>query len=454
MSCTVLLWTFLSLLPPPSTAQLQQAFPLTLHPPIGKTQRRTVQTPSKSARKLAPRKSSRRSALHRRRPRRALPHWTLLRDTLLDSSLRYRMYQVTGAHPLRLHLLNFTPTPTTELRLIPALPNRLEPLSELIARSDSTSPDATILAAVNGYFWSAQASPIGLAASEGEALQLHRYKRWSSIALDRYGRATIDTFLLQLSVRLPSGAQIPIAGVNRRKDTAGVVLYTRFAGDTIPAPPPTPAPLSGEEELLDSLPVPAATASAEHLELWTRKLRLRYLSTPALNARTPCLVLDTASGVVLMPLRGCVLSVGSEVAADSLPRPGDTVWLESRLLPRLRQRIVLMCSGTPRLLRAGAVRIEAAQEGTISVRFLHRRRARTAIGIDRHQRLLLLVVEQNGHSAGVTIGELARLLRRFGAVEGLNLDGGSSSALCVRGLGCFGSARPVASALAIVRKRF
>jgi exopolysaccharide biosynthesis protein len=100
------------------------------------------------------------------------------------------------------------------------------------------------------------------------------------------------------------------------------------------------------------------------------------------------------------------------------------------------------------------VRIEAAQEGTVSARFLHRRRARTAIGIDRYQRLLLLVVEQNGYSAGVTIEELARLLRRLGAVEALNLDGGSSSALCIRGLGCFGSAHPVASALAIVRKRF
>ncbi len=454
MSYTLLLWTFLSLLPSPSTPQLLQACTLALHPPIAKTQRHTVRTPSKPVRKLALRKSSRRSPPHQRRPRRPVLRWTLLQDTLLDSSLRYRMYQVTGDHPLRLHLLHFTQTPTTELRLIPALPNRLEPLSELIARCDSTSPDATILAAVNGYFWSARASPVGLAASEGEALQLHRYKRWSSIAFDRYGRATIDTFMLKLSVRLPSGAQLPIAEVNRRKDTAGVVLYTRFAGDTIPPPPPAPAPLVAEEELLDSVAVPAVAASAEHLELRTRKLRLRYLSSPALNARTPCLVLDTASGAASMPLRGCVLSVGNEVAADLLPRPGDTVWLESRLLPRLHQRIVLMCSGTPRLLRTGAVRIEAVREGTVSARFLHQRRARTAIGIDRYQRLLLLVVEQNGHSAGVTIEELARLLRRLGALEALNLDGGSSSAVCIRGLGCFGSARPVASALAIVRKRF
>jgi hypothetical protein len=246
MSCTLLLWTFLSLLPPPSAPQpLLHASALALHPPIAKTQRRTVRTPSKSARKLALRRSSRRPPLHRRRPQRAIPRWTLLQDTLLDSSLRYRMYQVAGAHPLRLHLLNFTPTPTTELRLIPALPNRAEPLPELIARCDSTLPDATILAAVNGYFWSARASPVGLAASEGEALQLHRYKRWSSIAVDRYGRATIDTFLLELSVRFPSGAQLPIVGVNRRKDTAGVVLYTRFAGDTIPPPTCSCAPRCG-----------------------------------------------------------------------------------------------------------------------------------------------------------------------------------------------------------------
>jgi len=455
MSCTLLAWTFLSLVSPPDIPQpLLQPAMLTLRPAVAKTQRRTVRTPGKSARKLAPRKPSRRSPQHRHRSRRVAPRWTLLQDTLLDPSLRYRMYRVTGTHPLRLHLLSFTPTPTTELRLLPALPNRLEQLSELIARCDSTLPDATILAAVNGYFWSARTSPVGLAASEGEVLQMHRYKRWSSIALDRYGRATIDTFSLEFLVRLPSGVQLPIVAVNKRKDTFGTVLYTRFAGDTIPPPSSAPTPsVAEDEELLDSAAAPAVAAPVEHLEAQTRKLRLRYLHSPALNARAPCLVLDTASGAVSMPLRGCVLSVGSEVAADSLPRPGDTVWLESRLLPRLHQRIVLMCSGTPRILRAGKIRIEAAREGTSSRRFLQQRRARTAIGIDRHQRLLLLVVEQNEHSAGATVAELARLMHRLGAIEALNLDGGSSSALCIRGLGCFGSARPVASALAIVRKR-
>lgn len=89
---------------------------------------------------------------------------------------------------------------------------------------------------------------------------------------------------------------------------------------------------------------------------------------------------------------------------------------------------------------------------------------RTAIGIARGNRLVILVVDgrQGGRSEGMTSGEVADLLvRDYGVTEALNLDGGGSSTLAIAdptprvlnvpvGLGDSpGTLRPVGSSLAI-----
>lgn len=59
---------------------------------------------------------------------------------------------------------------------------------------------------------------------------------------------------------------------------------------------------------------------------------------------------------------------------------------------------------------------------------------RTAVGLDATGRRAWLVVvdgRQSGHSEGVTLAELAALLRALGASDGINLDGGGTSTLVV-----------------------
>lgn len=59
---------------------------------------------------------------------------------------------------------------------------------------------------------------------------------------------------------------------------------------------------------------------------------------------------------------------------------------------------------------------------------------RTAVGIDRdHNRVLLLVVDgRQKFSRGYTLLEMARLLKRLGAEDALNLDGGGSTTLVAK----------------------
>ena len=61
---------------------------------------------------------------------------------------------------------------------------------------------------------------------------------------------------------------------------------------------------------------------------------------------------------------------------------------------------------------------------------------RTAIGVNKTGRWLILMVvdgRQAGYSEGVTFPELADLLLSYGAYSGVNMDGGGSSTMVIKG---------------------
>ncbi len=419
-----------------------------------KERRRAVHFRKATVRKPSVRRGKRMSARDRlhRRIRRFAPRWYEVADTTLAIGVRYQRYRVVASPERRVHVIRvWLRQPGVEVKLIPALPGQRETLADIVRRYDTSSPLYEVVAAVNGYFWSRWgAFPVGIAATDGELLQASRYKRWSAFAVDGRGNAFVDTFLLQLAVRLPDGCRLPLHSVNRRDDTVSNVLYTRFAGDTIPRPQAVVMTVV-EGDSLDSVAV--VNIPADTLEPLHWKLRLRYLRTPFLGGSLPCLVVGVDSGSVPMPLRGCLLSLGRPFSLAALPQVGDTVWLESTFSPSVKSSVQHVWSGTPRLVRNGRVQVEAAREGTTSARFLYRRRARTAVGLTRRGELLLVVVEHGHSSGGATIAELAQWMRHLGAYQALNLDGGSSSGVYIPGVGTLGNTFPVASALAVICRK-
>ncbi len=60
---------------------------------------------------------------------------------------------------------------------------------------------------------------------------------------------------------------------------------------------------------------------------------------------------------------------------------------------------------------------------------------RTAIGQTEDGSIIMIVVDgrQPGYSVGITVGELAEIFLKYGAVQALNLDGGSSSIMYFNG---------------------
>ena len=102
----------------------------------------------------------------------------------------------------------------------------------------------------------------------------------------------------------------------------------------------------------------------------------------------------------------------------------------------------LVLGSGPRLLRGGRVAVAASAEGfdppqapSFFRSFVAGRNPRTLAGVRPDGTLLLVTVDggRPGWSVGMTLTEAARLMRSLGATDALNLDGGGSSTMIVRG---------------------
>ena len=92
------------------------------------------------------------------------------------------------------------------------------------------------------------------------------------------------------------------------------------------------------------------------------------------------------------------------------------------------EQVVDTVGGTPLLVSEGK---KVAKKCNQSI---CRKHPRTAIGVTGNGRILMLVVDgRTKRSKGVTTVKLAQIMRSLGAVFALNLDGGGSSTMVVRG---------------------
>mgnify|MGYP002528189054 CR=1 FL=1 len=82
-------------------------------------------------------------------------------------------------------------------------------------------------------------------------------------------------------------------------------------------------------------------------------------------------------------------------------------------------------SGGPFLVKDGDVYVDMTAEKLTSI---GGRNPRTAIGYTKDNNLILLTADgREGSSIGLTLNELAKLMKDLGCVNAMNLDGGGSS---------------------------
>jgi hypothetical protein len=184
-------------------------------------------------------------------------------------------------------------------------------------------------------------------------------------------------------------------------------------------------------------------------------------STPILGAET-----EAGPGAeALLDRRGVVTGLreprGGPIPADAsvITGTGDAAdWLRAHARPGVRMRVrtrvtaerdelplargLGIVNGGPRLLRAGRPAITASAEGfdhpgnpAFYYAFGLRRNPRTMAGVTRDGRLLLVAVDGRapGYSAGLSFVEEAAVMRALEARDAVNVDGGGSTAMTVRG---------------------
>lgn len=164
-----------------------------------------------------------------------------------------------------------------------------------------------------------------------------------------------------------------------------------------------------------------------------------------------------------IPRGGWVVSAGRSAPAATRRwlaslRVGNTVRVSTSLAPL---HPVDAVGGFPMLLEGGA--LSPALDAPNVQNLSKARHPRTAVGVARGgNRMLLVVVDgrRPGYSVGMTLPELAELMQELGATEAINLDGGGSTTMAVRGDGNVRvvnrpsdpqGERPVANALAVVK---
>ena len=288
------------------------------------------------------------------------------------------------------------------------------------------------IAGINGGFFAGDGDPVGALAIRGRLLSEPVDGR-SALLLP------VDPSLRPRVARLSFGGAVVSSGRERMVDGVerlrGSIPACGGRGGDVPTERPNAALTctDSSELVVLSSRYGGSTRTRGGVEAVTRAGEVAAVKSGG----------DTA-----IPRDGLVLS-GSGDAARFLraaASPGSRP--EVRLALRAGRREIavdrqeLVVSAGPRLLMRGRTAVAARAEGFAPLEapsffgsFVASRNPRTLAGVRRDGRILLVTVDgrRPGWSAGVTLAEAARVMRALGARDALNLDGGGSTTMTVRG---------------------
>jgi hypothetical protein len=285
------------------------------------------------------------------------------------------------------------------------------------------------VAAVNGTYFGPSGDPVGVLAIDGTLLSEPVDGR-SALVLGP-DRASVGPIRFSGSVTI-NGVKRLIDGVER---TRGLVPACGGRGGDVPTTRPNAV---------------LTCTDASELVL----LSPNYGARPPREGGVEAVLRDGTVAAVRAPGSGPVprarlLLTGSGDAARflrdaALPRSRAEIQLNlssaGRPLELSQQRLVV--GAGPRLLRGGRVAVTARAEGFAPPQapafygtFVRARHPRTLAGVRADGRLLLVTVDgrRRGWSTGMTLPEAARLMLSLGARDALNLGGGGSTTMTIRG---------------------
>ena len=313
----------------------------------------------------------------------------------------------TGHGPVQMWAARFDPRDGWRVRIEPGGASVLqrERPSRLASRKSA-------VLAVNGGFFAYDGAAVGTVLINGVWRRLPWQGR-TAVGFDKNGRARIATMQTDARVRFGNGQSVPIRDLNGWPDKGVVTALTR--------------------------------SFRNYYQLNAGEM--------AMVVQNGKVISKPGGGGVSIPDDGFVLvaSGAGRAAIEGIER-GTSAALT--ITPLGWGPIVTALGGGPRLVKNSqiAVTSEGFRDDVTKGAG-----PRTAFGIDKAGRYIILVADgrQGFYSSGLTLQELAATMQKLGAVDAMNLDGGGSTALAVRGKivnrPSDGIERSVANALLVMR---
>jgi exopolysaccharide biosynthesis protein len=257
------------------------------------------------------------------------------------------------------------------------------------------------LAGVNGGYFHYSGRPLGLLYINGELVSEPLYNR-SSILIDQENNISFAQVDWQGELLINNlDFKVKLDGVNKEVKAEEIILFNYFYGPRMPA--------------LDN----------QHYDIVVRDDKI--------------LGVESEAGVqTAIPPDGFVIRFPTQ-RTDIRNRISELknkeITLNYNFTPDLSEKnIIHAVGGGPRLLEAGELKITGQEEG-FQNDILNGRAPRTAVALTGDNHLLLLTIDgrQNNFSVGMTLAEVAQTLKDLGAVDAVNLDGGGSARMVIRG---------------------
>jgi exopolysaccharide biosynthesis protein len=324
--------------------------------------------------------------------------------------VKHTFFRIQDRGALNAHLVTIdldNPSVKLQLGLAANRVNKAESVWRIAQRNNAA-------VAINASFFQArggQTTAVGLTMVDGQVIYDSKHRR-TAVGFTPGNGVIMGVPKVATVVAFPElGRTLRLDGVNRSRRNDETILYTAHHG------PYTHTNKYGREALI------------QH----GRIVRWSY-------------------GNTRVPQNGTVLSFQGVDSTIARQFPvGTRVEVETLKTGAWRDVNTIITAG-PQLINKGRVSVSVVRD-----RFRGDVRgpaARSAIGITRHHKLLLLTVNPTGKNGGITFTKLAQTLKRLGAVEAMGLDGGGSSTLYLSGKvvnkGAFSYLRPVSNALLVL----
>ncbi|MFN2364188.1 MAG: phosphodiester glycosidase family protein, partial [Halarsenatibacteraceae bacterium] len=259
------------------------------------------------------------------------------------------------------------------------------------------------LAGINGGFFESNGKPLGIYMENGKIVtgKVRDLVR-STLLIDEYGNIDIGIYDWHANITMPDGRDILISGVNQAPGNNQAVLFNQYYGETAP---------QLKEDAVEII------VNGENNILGVN--RSHNLAPSTIPDEGYIIQATGEKGYLLGGLTG-----------------GNKITLSNRFSPEpeLEGEIIHALGAGPQLVENGRVNITSYREG-FQEDVVNGNAPRSAAGITADNKLLLVTVDgrQPERSIGITLEELAEFMLDLGAVKAMNLDGGASARMLVRG---------------------